>query len=136
MNRDDDGVAVADETVAAMRRRWSTVRPGRLRRAALWAVAIVLLGGGSAIADLVGLPANGAQVNNDPANGIDPNQSAGQSDVVGGSLTGEARIPWATFEQKSGSSQQIFVRAFKGGQWVTQGQALNLDPNAKPKHPR
>jgi hypothetical protein len=103
------------------------------------AAAITLLGGGSAMAGLVGLPANGAQVNSDLANGIDPNQDAGQSDVVGGSLTGGPRVPWATFEQKSGSSQQIFVRAFKGafatGQWVTQGQSLNIDPNAEAEAP-
>ena len=76
-----------------------------------------------------GLPKHG-QVNDDPANGIDPAQDAGISDVVGGSLTNELRLPWATFEQKSGSSQQIFVRAFKDGAWVTQGfpASLNVDP--------
>jgi hypothetical protein len=101
--------------------------------------AIILLGAGSAIADLVGLPASGAQVNNDPAVGIDPDQSAGQADVVGGSLAGGARVPWATLEQSSGSSQQIFVRAFKGtfdtGQWGTQGQSLNIDSSAEAQAP-
>ena len=33
----------------------------------------------------------------------------------GGSLAGTARLPWATFEQKSGGAQLIFVRAFKNG---------------------
>jgi hypothetical protein len=80
---------------------------------------LTLLVAGSAMADLIGLPADGSQVNNDPANGIDPAQNAGKSDVVGGSLTaGGPRVPWGTFEQKSGSSQQIFVRAFKNGQWL------------------
>ena len=58
------------------------------------------------------------------------------SDVVGGSLAaGGPRVPWGTFEQKSGSSQQIFVRAFKNGQWVTQGKSLNIDPNAEAEAP-
>ena len=84
----------------------------------------------------VGLPPDGSQVNNDPANGIDPNQDAGVSDIVGGSLAaGGPRVPWGTFEQKSGSSQQIFVRAFKDGQWVTQGKSLNIDPNAEAEAP-
>ena len=43
---------------------------------------------------------------------------------------GNARVPWAAFSQKSGASQQIFVRAFKGGAWQTQGfpESLNEDP--------
>ena len=42
---------------------------------------------------------------------------------------GNARVPWAAFSQKSGASQQIFVRAFKGGTWQTQGfpESLNED---------
>ena len=84
----------------------------------------------------IGLPFDGTQVNNDPANGIDPNQDAGVSDIVGGSLVaGGPRVPWGTFEQKSGSSQQIFVRAFKNGQWVTQGQSLNISPNVEAEAP-
>jgi hypothetical protein len=48
---------------------------------------------------VIGLPSDGSQVNNDPAAGIDPNQNAGVSDVVGGSLVaGGPRVPWATFE--------------------------------------
>lgn len=79
---------------------------------ALLTGATLLLTGGTAMADLVGLPANGLQVNNDPAAGIDPNQNAGLSDVVGGSLApGGARVPWAACEQQSGSSQQMFSRA-------------------------
>src|SRR5919206_560028 len=105
--------------------------PPRLRRrgAVVTAAAIATLGLSSAAsAHLIGLP----QVNNDPANGIDPHQSAGVNDVVGGSLVaGAQRVPWATFEQKTGSSQQIFVRSFKNGKFVTQGNpaSLNLDPN-------
>jgi hypothetical protein len=84
----------------------------------------------------VGLPADGSQVNNDPAAGIDPHQNAGVSDIVGGSLVaGGPRVPWATFEQASGSSQQIFVRAFKNGQWVTQGPSLNIDRNVEAEGP-
>ena len=56
--------------------------------------------------------------------------------MVGGSLTaGGPRVPWGTFEQRSGGSQQIFVRAFKNGQWVTQGKSLNIDPNAVAEAP-
>ena len=66
----------------------------------------------------------------------DPNQNAGVSDVVGGSLAaGGARVPWATFEQQAGSAQRIFVRAFKNGQWVTQGQSLNIDQNVEAEAP-
>ena len=86
----------------------------------------------------VGLPADGSQVNNDPANGIDPNQDAGVSDVQGGTVVaGNLQVPWAAFEQKSGSSQQIFVRAFKGGAWVTQGfpASLNIDPTVVAEAP-
>src|SRR5882724_1600490 len=74
------------------------------------------------------LPASGAQVNDDPANSIDPRQDAGVSDVTGGALTaGKAPVPWATFEQKvANHEQQIFVRAFKNGAWVTQGASLNI----------
>src|ERR1700744_2622402 len=89
-----------------------------------------------ASASVVGLPADGSQVNNDPAAGIDPHQNAGASDVVGGSLwLNGPRVPWGTFEQQSGSSQQIFVRAFKNGQWVTQGKSLNISPNVEAEAP-
>src|SRR5213594_870333 len=77
------------------------------------------------------LPATGAQVNDDPVNSIDPGQDAGVSDVTGGAVTaGKVPVPWATFEQKvAGGEQQIFVRAFKNGAWVTQGfpASLNID---------
>jgi hypothetical protein len=105
-------------------------------RAATAVAAIMLCAGGVAWADVVGLPTDGTQVNNDPANGIDPAQNAGLSDVVGGSLAvGGPRVPWATFEQKAGSAQRIFVRAFKNGQWVTQGGSLNIDPAAEAEAP-
>ena len=103
-------------------------RPFRRRRLAPAALVAVLALTGTASAAVVGLPADGTQVNDDPAVGIDPHQDAGASDVVGGSLVpGAPNVPWAAFEQKSGSSQQIFVRAFKGGRWITQGRSLNLD---------
>jgi hypothetical protein len=136
MNLNNDEMPIVNAT--AQRRR-PIVKRRRVRHVLILAGTIMFLGAGSALADLVGLPASGSQVNNDPTVGIDPNQNAGQSDVVGGSLAGGARVPWATFEQKSGSSQQIFVRAFKGslgtGQWVTQGQSLNIDPNVEAEAP-
>ncbi len=108
----------------------------RFSRIALLAVIAGLVCAGGAYATVIALPADGTQVNNDPANGIDPNQNAGVSDVVGGSLAANGpRVPWSTFEQQSGSSQQIFVRAFKNGQWVTQGKSLNIDPNAEAQAP-
>jgi hypothetical protein len=67
------------------------------------------------------LPGDGSQVNNDPSAGISPSKDAGLSDVTGGSLTGGVAVPWATFEQKTTASQQVFVRAFKGGAWATEG---------------
>ena len=106
-----------------------------LRRATLVGVAAALVAAGTAGA-VVGLPSDGSQVNNDPAAGIDPNQNAGVSDVVGGSLVaGGPRVPWATFEQKAGDAQRIFVRAFKNGQWVTQGPSLNIDQNVEAEGP-
>ena len=40
------------------------------------AAALVLVLAGTASAAFVGLPADGSQVNNDPAAGIDPHQNA------------------------------------------------------------
>jgi hypothetical protein len=106
-----------------------------LRRAALAGAAAALVAAGTAGA-VIGLPSDGSQVNNDPAAGIDPNQNAGLSDVVGGSLVaGGPRVPWAPFEQKVGDAQRIFVRAFKNGQWVTQGPSLNIDQNVEAEAP-
>ena len=58
----------------------------RFSRIALLAVIAGLVCAAGAYATVIGLPIDGSQVNNDPANGIDPNQNAGASDVVGGSL--------------------------------------------------
>jgi len=91
-----------------------------------------------ASAAFVSLPASGAQVNDDPANQIDPNQDAGLVDAAGGTVVaGNPAVPWATFEQKLGDSQQIFVRAFKNGAWVTQGSpaSLNIDPRVEAEAP-
>jgi hypothetical protein len=80
----------------------------------------------------------GAQVNDDPVNSIDPSQDAGLVDVAGGTVVaGNKAVPWATFEQKVGRSQQIFVRAFKNGQWVTQGSpaSLNIDSTVEAEAP-
>jgi hypothetical protein len=106
-------------------------------------IAALLLAGGLALASHADaafspLPANGAQVNDDAANSIDPTQDAGVSDVAGGTVTaGNLQVPWATFEQKTGTSQQIFVRAFKNGAWVTQGfpASLNIDPTKEAEAP-
>jgi hypothetical protein len=108
------------------------------RGAVLTAAAVASLGlAASAPASLIGLPPGG-QVNDDPAAGIDPGRDAGASDVVGGSLVaGGVRVPWATFEQKTAGWQQIYVRAFKDGQWRTQGSpaSLNIDPHQDAEAP-
>jgi hypothetical protein len=95
---------------------------------AICALALALASG--AYGAFVGLPSSGQQVNNDPPT-IDPGQSAGLSDLTTGSLVaGNPRVPWAAFAQDNASgSRQIFVRAFKGGQWQTEGfpQSLNED---------
>jgi len=91
-----------------------------------------------ASAAFVSLPSSGAQVNDDAANSIDPKQDAGLVDVAGGTVVaGNVQVPWATFEQKIGDSQQIFVRAFKKGAWVTQGSpaSLNIDPTVEAEAP-
>jgi hypothetical protein len=93
-----------------------------------FAIIASLVCAAGAYAAVAGLPP-GTQVNNDPP-AIDPGQDAGLTDLTAGTVTaGNARVPWATFSQKSGASQQIFVRAFKGGAWHTQGfpESLNVD---------
>jgi hypothetical protein len=107
--------------------RWQPRRLGAGRLAVLTIVA-GLVCAASAFAAIAGLPP-GVQVNSDlPA--IDPAQDAGLTDLSAGTvIAGNARVPWAAFSQKSGASQQIFVRAFKGGTWQTQGfpESLNED---------
>src|SRR5438876_766092 len=117
-----------------------TTPAGRLRRTIAGLAALAaLLAAPAARAAFLPLPANGSQVNNDLANAIDPNQDAGVSDVAGGAVTaGKVPVPWATFEQKvAGGEQQIFVRAFKNGAWVTQGfpASLNIDPTVEAEAP-
>ena len=117
-----------------------TARPSRLRLtiAGLAGLAM-LLAGPPAQAAFLPLPANGAQVNDDLANSIDASQDAGVSDVAGGTVrAGNVPVPWATFEQKvADGAQQIFVRAFKNGAWVTQGSpaSLNIDPTQEAEAP-
>src|SRR5215470_19464868 len=122
-------------------RRFQAITRARrlpLMLAALTA-ASTLLAAPAAYGAFLPLPASGAQVNDDPANSIDPGQDAGVSDVVAGALTaGKVAVPWATFEQQvADGEQQIFVRAFKGGAWVTQGfpASLNIDPTEEAEAP-
>ena len=88
------------------------------------------------------LPGDGSQVNNDAGAGIDPTRDVGLSDVVGGSLAGGLEVPWGTFEQQTPVQQQVFVRAFKAGAWVTQGNqggtftgSLNFDQTKNAEAP-
>jgi hypothetical protein len=100
-------------------------------RTALIAGAAVLASAGTAFAAFQELPP-GAQVNDDPAAGISPGDPVNlvdpdptNADVVAGSLVaGKARVPWAIFQEREKAAakpDQIFVRAFKGGAWSTQG---------------
>ena len=101
----------------------------RVKRLTVLAIIASLVCAAGAYAAVGGLPP-GVQVNNDPP-AIDPGQDAGLTDLTAGTVTpGNTRVPWATFSQKSGASQQIFVRAFNGGAWHTQGfpASLNVDP--------
>jgi hypothetical protein len=105
-----------------------TSKTRRRRVAVASLVAALAVVAGSASAAFQALPP-GVQVNDDPP-AIDKAQDAGLTDLTAGTVTaGNARVPWATFSQKSGTSQQIFVRAFKGGVWQTQGfpESLNED---------
>ena len=61
-----------------------------LRRASVVSIVGTLVLAAAAGA-VIGLPSDGSQVNNDPADGIDPDQNAGVSDIVGGSLAPAAR---------------------------------------------
>jgi hypothetical protein len=97
------------------------------RRAAVAGVVVALATAGSAAAALQALPP-GAQVNDDPAAGIDKAQSVSgedptNADVVGGALTaGKPAVPWAIFrQQEAGGKDQVFSRSFAGGAWTTRG---------------
>src|SRR3954453_3947553 len=107
------------------------------RRLGRWTCVVALAFATPAAAAVA--PLDG-QVNNDPAAGvgIDPARAAGVSDVVGGALTaGNVEVPWATFEQGTPAQQNIFVRVFRNGNWVTQGfpASLNIDPNQQAEAP-
>ena len=121
--------------------RSERITPARsLRRAiaALAAAAVLLAAPGTR-----GIPAASGRAarrsTTIPPNAIDPSQDAGVSDVAGGAvMAGKVQVPWATFEQKvAGGAQQIFVRAFKNGAWVTQGSpaSLNIDPTEEAEAP-
>ncbi|HZD99337.1 MAG TPA: hypothetical protein VE132_14375, partial [Micromonosporaceae bacterium] len=100
----------------------------RRARIAAASVVLALASAGSAAAALQALPP-GAQVNDDPAAGINPALSVSgedptNADVVGGALTaGGKAVPWAIFRQTEtgGAHDQIFSRSFANGAWKTRG---------------
>jgi hypothetical protein len=100
----------------------------RRARVAAASVVLALATAGSAAAALQALPP-GAQVNDDPAAGINPALSVSgeeptNADVVGGALTaGGKAVPWAVFRQteSEGAPDQIFSRSFANGAWKTRG---------------
>jgi hypothetical protein len=98
--------------------------------AALLAVVLAVALAASAWAAFQALPSDGTQVNSDAAAGINPSdpvviEDPDNADVVGGALSSTApAVPWAIFRQAetaAGKPDQIFVRAFKGGAWSTEG---------------
>src|SRR5690242_17556986 len=103
----------------------------RFRRACLvlgTSVGLMALAGTGSASAFQPLPP-GAQVNDDPAAGIDPAQPVNgdaptNADVVGGALTaGKVAVPWAIFRQQepAPNHDQVFVRSFAGGAWTTRG---------------
>jgi hypothetical protein len=107
-------------------RRLVTIRPSASIVIAVTALCLLALAG-TALAALQGLPADGSQVNNDPAVGIDPakgvsGEDPADADVVGGSLVaGNQNVPWAIFRQQTGGKDQVFSRSFANGAWTTRG---------------
>lgn len=91
------------------------------------AVGLILALAGTAVAALQGLPADGSQVNNDAAAGIDPSKAVSgedptNADVVGGSLVAANKnVPWAIFRQQTTGKDQVFSRSFANGAWTTRG---------------
>jgi len=104
-------------------------RPRRRRRlTTILALGVLIaLATAAAAAAFQALPP-GAQVNDDPAAGINPALSVSgedptNADVVGGSLVAtKPAVPWAVFRQEeTGARDQIFSRSFAGGAWLTRG---------------
>jgi hypothetical protein len=97
-------------------------RSGRRKGLIAVGAIVVLLVAAASVRAFVNLPSSGSRVDNDPASGIDPTKDAGALDAVGGSLVaGAPAVPWTIFEHSTSGEQQVFVRAFKNGAWVTQG---------------
>ena len=91
------------------------------------ATAAIALGSAGPASAFQPLPP-GAQVNDDPAAGINPASSVSgadptNADVVGGALVaGKVAVPWAVFRQTEGLlHDQVFSRSFAAGVWTTRG---------------
>jgi hypothetical protein len=83
-------------------------------------------GAASAQTGLIDLGPRSTRVNDDPASGIESGLVSEQFDsssaTAGGSvLAGGQRAPWMAFSQLEAGDDQLFVRAFVDGRWVTQG---------------
>ena len=99
------------------------------RRVGLAALAVSVMSAGSALA-FQPLPP-GAQVNDDPAAGINKNISVSgedptNADLVGGALVaGNPAVPWAVFRQLRptvrATARSVFSRSFAAGAWTTRG---------------
>ena len=111
-------------------------RRSRRSKVAVIATIGALAAAGSAAAAFQALPP-GAQVNDDPGSGIDPNKaldlgSPANSDVTGGSLGGGVNVPWAVFRQKTTGTDQVFSRSFASGAWTTRGKGTTGGLNNGP----
>ncbi len=104
-----------------------------LRRASVVSVVGTLALAGAAGA-VVGLPADGSRVDDDPR-GDRPRQDPGVVDAVGGSLVaGGAGRAVGDLRARDERQPQVFVRAFKNGAWVTQGTGtVNGASSASPR---
>ena len=111
-------------------------RPFWRRRLAPAALVAALALAGAASAQVVQLPPNG-QVNNDPAAGIDPNQNAGVSDVVGGSLDAGRPARAVGHLRAEGRRRPAHLRARvqERRSGSRRAQSLNIDQNVEAEAP-
>ncbi len=66
----------------------------------------------------------------------DKTQAGTDQQITLGSLfAGAEYIPWATWAEKQGNTQQIFVSRFNGASWEPVGASLNIHTNVEAEHP-
>lgn len=55
--------------------------------------------------------------------------------TLGSTFAGAEYIPWATWAEKQGNTQQIFVSRVNNNAWEPQGASLNIHSNVVAEHP-